>query len=67
MNQIIEQDAIHSDEYYKKEIGYLLKEIKLKNEQMDETQTEIEELQIKSTENLKRIDLKIQEIENILT
>ena len=65
MSQIIEQDAIQSDEYYRREIGRLLEEITLKNKQMDETQTEIEELQKKSTENLKRIDIKIQEIENI--
>lgn len=66
MNQIIEQDTTKSDEYYKNEVGQLLEKIKLKNERMDKTQVEIEKLQKKSTENLKRIDAKIQEIENIL-
>ena len=66
MNQVFEQDATQPNEFYKKEISRLLKEIQLKNEQMDNSQLEIEKLEEKSAETLKRIDIKIQEIENIL-
>ena len=66
MNQVLEQDVMQPNEFYKKEISRLLKEIRLKNEQMDNSQLEIEELEEKSAETLKRIDIKIQEIENIL-
>ncbi len=66
MSQILEQEVTQSDEYYKKEIRRMIKEMQFKNEQMDKTQLEIEKFQKRSAETLKRIDNNIQKIENIL-
>lgn len=62
MSQILEQDAIQSDEFYKEEFRQLIEKIRLNNEIMERDQEEINYLKLKSRETLKRIDANLAKI-----
>ncbi len=66
MSQVLEQESIKSDKFYKQEIRNLLSKIRLNNEKMERDQEEIERLEAESKSNLHRIEMKLQRIESIL-
>lgn len=66
MNQVLEQESVQSDEFYRQEINNLLSKIRLNNEKMERDQEEIERLEAESKSNLQRIGIKLQRITSIL-
>jgi hypothetical protein len=66
MSQVLEQDTIQSDEFYKQEVHRMLAEMQRKNEKMERDQEEIDWLKKQSLESLRRIDHNIQRIEGFL-
>ncbi|CAN5459397.1 hypothetical protein BH18ACI1_BH18ACI1_03270 [soil metagenome] len=66
MSQVLEQDIIQSDEFYKQEVHRMLAEMQRKNEKMERDQEEIDWLKKQSLESLRRIDHNLQRIEGFL-
>jgi len=66
MSQVLDQDTIQSDEFYKQEIHQMLDEMQKKNKKMERDQKEIDELKARSAKTLKQIDIKLLEIERLL-
>ncbi len=66
MNQVLEQESIQSDEFYRQEINNLLSKIRLNNEKMERDQEEIDWLKKQSRETLNRIDENLFRIERML-
>ena len=66
MSQIIDQDAIRSDEFYKQEVHRMLNEMKHQNEKMSRDQEEINWLKKQSAETMLRIQENLERIEKVL-
>ena len=66
MSQIIDQDAIRSDEFYKQEVHRMLNEMKHQNEKMARDQEEIDWLKKQSAETMIRIQENLERIEKVL-
>ncbi len=66
MSQVLEQDTVKSDEFYRQEVHRLLEEMQRKNEKMEYDQEEIDWLKEQSLKSLKRIDQNLQRIEGFL-
>ncbi|MBA2493089.1 MAG: hypothetical protein H0V31_00165 [Acidobacteria bacterium] len=66
MSQVLEQDTIQSDEFYKQEVHRMLDEMERKNEKIKHDQEEIDWLKKQSLESLKRIDQNLKRIEGFL-
>lgn len=67
MSQVLEQEALHSDEFYKQEVRRMLEELHKRNKKMERDQKEINNLRKRSAKTLKQIDAKLVEIERLLT
>ena len=67
MSQILDQEILQSDDYYKQEIHRIIDEFQKKNKKMERNQKEIDNLKKRSAETLKQIDIKLLEIERLLT
>ncbi len=67
MNQVLEQDATKSDEFYKEEFNRLIEKIKVNNQIIERDQEEIDFLKQQSRETLKRIDINLAKIEATLS
>ena len=66
MSQVLNQETLPSDEYYKQEVYRMLDEMQKKNKKMERDQKEIDELKARSAKTLKQIDIKLLEIERLL-
>lgn len=66
MNQVLNREAIQTDEYYQQEIRRMLEEMSRNNEIVQRDQEEIDWLKQKSRETLKRIDENLATIERML-
>jgi hypothetical protein len=66
MSQVLNQETPQTDEFYKQEIHKMLAEMSRHNDKMNRDQEEISRLEMKSKNNLQRIEIKLQEIERIL-
>ncbi len=66
MSQVLNQETLPSDEYYKQEVYRMLDEMQKKNKKMERDQKEIDELKARSAKTLKQIDIKLLEIDRLL-
>lgn len=66
MNQVLNKEAIQTDEYYQQEIRRMLEQMRRNDEIMQRDQEEIDWLKKKSRETLKRIDENLAIIERTL-
>ena len=66
MSQVLNQEATQTEEFYKREVYRMLNEIRGNNEKMELDQAEIDCSKERSAENLRRIEIKIQAIENLV-
>jgi len=66
MNQVLEQDTVQSDEYYKQEVRRMLDEMRKSNEIMNRDQEEIDWLKKQSAEAMRRIQDNLDRIEKVL-
>lgn len=66
MSQILNQETLQSDEFYKKEVHRMIDELQRKSEKMEHDQKEIDWLKEQSFNSLKRIDQNLTRIEGFL-
>ena len=67
MNQILSQETLQSDEYYKQEVRRMLAEMQQKNEVMKRDQEEIDWLRGQSAQTMRQIQENLDRIEKVLT
>ncbi|MBX3289359.1 MAG: hypothetical protein KF855_08425 [Acidobacteria bacterium] len=66
MSQVFDTGIVRSDKYYQREIAKYLEKIRLKNENMERTQKEIDAMTKESAKMHRRLDKKIKEMEDML-
>lgn len=66
MNQVLNEEATLSDEYYQQEVRKMLAEINVNNEKMRRDQEEINWLKQQSAATRQRIRENLERIEKIL-
>ncbi len=67
MSQVLEQETLQSDEYYKQEVRRMLAEMQQKNEIMKRDQEEIDWLKEQSAKTMRQIQENLDKIEKALT
>lgn len=66
MSQVLDTGVVRSDKYYQREIAKYMEKIRLKNENMNRIQKEIDALTKESAKMHRQLDKKIKELEGML-
>ena len=67
MSQVLNLEAVQTDEYYKQEVRRMITEMQKNNEIMKRDQEEIDWLKVQSVKTMRQIQENLEEIEKALT
>lgn len=67
MSQVLNQETMQTDEYYKQEVRRMLEEMRISNEIMKRDQEEIDWLKKQSAKTMRQIQENLAKIEKTLS